>query len=145
MNNSLDRLRLQLPTYSDDRARHRVTDHLAKAHFSIYGLAWPSKAPRRADYFSYFYNLGCVFDHLVSAMLALNRQWRAHEKRILEQLGHLQLAPADVATRMQSLIRHEGENRDMGVGASNIRRLFADVAEISAGEFPGIDVPTDWD
>ena len=142
--NHIDRLRDLIPIYPDERAAHRVKSNIDKAYFSIYALDWPTKAPHRQDYFSFFFNQWHVFDYFITALFALNRQWRAHEKRIIDQIRHFDLAPSDVADRVKSIIWHQGENANLETNAKSIKQLFTDLTAIAQEEFVSIDLPKEW-
>lgn len=138
------RLCERIPQYSDKRARHRVKDNIDKAYFSIYDLGWAQKAPQRNDVFSYFFNKWTVFDYFISALFALNRQWRSHEKRIIEQIRHFDLAPSGVGDRVESIIMYRGENANLETNAKQLKQLFADLVTIASKEFATIDLPERW-
>lgn len=140
----IDRLGRLVPTYSEERARSRVKGSVDKAHFSFYSLAGPTKAPFRSDYFSFFFNQWTVLDSFVSGLFALNRQWRAHEKRVIDQIHQLGLAPSRVSERMRAVMLYQDENTNLAANARNIKLLFSDLVSIAQKEFPGIDLPTEW-
>lgn len=138
-------LRAHIPSYSEERARYRVRRDIGRAHFSVHGLQWMQKASHRQDVFSYFHNKMCLFDHLISALFALNRRWRAHEKRIIAQLRQFDLAPTRVADRVESILLFRGEAADLDGDAKRIRELLADVASIAQREFAGLELPSQWE
>ena len=140
----IDRLRGLVPPYSEARAKARVRSNVDKARFSIYALEWTNKAPHRDDYFSFFFNKWLIFDHFVSALFALNRQWRAHEKRLIDQIRHLDLVPRSAANRIESIILHDNENASLEANARSIKELFSDLVAIARTQFPDIDLPVEW-
>lgn len=140
----INRLGGLVPTYSEERARSRVKSTVGKAHFSFYSLSWPAKAPLRSDYFSFCYNQWTVLDAFVSGLFALNRQWRAHEKRVIEQIQQFGLAPSGVSEKMRTTMLYQGENANLASNVRTIKQLFSDLVSIAQKEFPGIDLPTEW-
>ena len=140
----LDRLRGLIPPYSEARAKARVKSNVNKARFSIYALEWTTKAPYRNDYFSFFFNKWMVFDYFVSALFALNRQWRAHEKRVIDQIRRLEIVPQNAANRVESIILHKKEYASLEANAKSIKELFSDFTALAFEQFPDIDLPSEW-
>lgn len=130
-----------VPEYTDHRARHRVRLHIEKAHFSIFGLDWARKAPARNDTFSYTFNLNIAIDHFVLALLALNRKWRCHEKRLLQQIDMLRLAPHNVSARLESVLLFQGADLDLGANSDQVKQLFTELASLGMNEFPELELP----
>ena len=137
-------LRGLIPPYSEARAKARVKSNVKSARFSIYALEWTTKAPYRNDYFSFFFNKWMVFDHFVSALFALNRQWRAHEKRIIDQIRRLDIVPRNAACRVESIILHDKENTSLEANAGSIKELLSDLTALALKQFPDIDLPVEW-
>ena len=130
-----------VPEYTDERALHRVRNHLEKAHFSIFGLDWARKASARNDTFSYSFNLNVVVDHFVSALLALNRKWRCHEKRILQQIDELSLGPHNASARVNSVLLFKDADRDLVVNSDHVKQLFAELSSLAMDVFPDLELP----
>ncbi len=144
-NGQIARLRHLIPRYSEERAQHRVKINIERAHSSIYALEWMTKAAHRNDAFSYFFNKWTVFDYFVNALFALNRRWRADEKRIVQQIREFEFAPENAADRVESIILFRDTNSSLVTDAKNIRELFADFVNVAENEFPNIDLPNQWD
>ena len=85
-----------------------------------------------------------VFDHFVSSIFALNRQWRAHEKRVIDQIRRLDIVPRNAADRLESVILHDNENTSLDVNARSIKELFSDLTALALDQFPDIDLPMEW-
>ena len=133
-----------IPSYPQERAKHRIERNLSGAYFSIYVLAWLQKAAMRNDYFSFLKNEFEVLDSFFAAVFALNQQWYSHEKRLTQIVRGFEVVPPDAGARIERIIMHKDGCEDLSRSESEIKALFADLASISKRTFPGLDVPTDW-
>ena len=140
----IEQLKGLVPPYSDDRAMHRVESNVRKAHFSIYVLGWLEKAAVRSDYFSFVKSEYEVLDNFFTALFALNQRWYCDEKRLTQTIVDFELAPANVAERIRSIVMRRDDNADLGKCLEGIKRLFADLETVSRLRYSNVDLPENW-
>jgi predicted nucleotidyltransferase len=137
-------LRASVPSYPQDRAKHRITRNLSHAHFSIYVLAWLEKAVVRNDCFSFLKSEYEALDDFFTSLFAVNRHWYSDEKRLTEIVRGFRKAPEDVGHRIESIIMRRNECATLGGSLQEIKRLFSDLATMSREAYANLCIPTAW-
>lgn len=143
-NGTLEALKSEVPGYSRARAVHRLKKHLSSAHFHIYVLRWFDKAALRNDYFCFFRHLHHVVEDFITCLFALNRRWFCDEKRVIDILQTLELAPRHTAERLTSIIMHENENARLDKCLLNLKGLLNELSVMADAKYPGSEFPMDW-
>jgi predicted nucleotidyltransferase len=140
----IERLRAQIPPYSEARTRHRLRAALGGAHHALYSLGWLDKAVARADHFSFLKYEYQLLERLFTALFALNRVWYSDEKRLTSLIMAFETVPVAAGRRIRSIIVRDGENRQPDGILRTLKSLFAETASLALASYPGLDVPAHW-
>ena len=141
----INKLKRIVPSYPEPRAIHRIRIHLEKAHHLIFGIGRLKAAASRNDYYDFLKIEYDVLDSFMTALFALNRQWFCDEKRLLNRIKNFELKPDNCSERLESIIKHHGENIELEKCLTNVCKLLIDLQAISKKTYPKLNVFKSWE
>jgi len=130
--------------YSEKRSINRFKLFINRAHHSIYILKWLEKAAYRNDYYSFLKNKFESIEYLIYSLFALNKRWMADEKRLLEISGELIYKPKNLENRLEEIIFHTNENKNLNQCLKNIKQLFIDTIDIFRNIYQSEKIDNIW-
>jgi len=143
--NVIQQLQSEIPKYPVTRSRHRVRQALREAHFSLYELQWLPKAAFRGDTFSFLKYQYLLIEKFFYTIFALNRVWFSDEKRLAARIMDFKLVPPQADKRIQAIILHKSENKNLENSLKEIKRLFLDTCLVVHQYNPDLEIPLEWE
>jgi predicted nucleotidyltransferase len=141
----LSALQTEIPEYSDERAKFRIKKNLDELHVLLYGLGWLEKAAFRNDTYLFLKYKHAALEALFRILYALNKEWLSDEKGLVERIVSFRYTPNHIGNRINSIIMHHHQDKELKSCLLHIKQLIADTVLIAQQRYPNLELPNDWE